>query len=655
MNRIVSVLLVGLFFCPSILFAKEYKIVSPDNKSRIEVTVDKRDGISAKIFFLDKKMLGLGPIGIEIDGLGLMGDSPKVRRVNYREVDDILVPAVREKRAKIRDRYKEMEIIFKDPFSLIFRVYDDGAAYRIKTDIGGEIKVKNEVVNFIFPSDDKVFYPTDEGFFTHSERLYESLDIKEITPDKLASTPFLVSRKDGISVLISETGLEDYPGFYVYGDDEDPLKLNVKFPHFVLKEELVRDRDVKPVERADYIAKTDGTRFFPWRVIAFSEEDKDILGNDIIYRLSPECRIDDPSWIKPGKVSWDWWNASNNIGVPFKSGVNTATYKYHIDFAAEYGLEYIILDEGWSTPADLFEMNPDVDVPEICRYGEEKGVGIILWVLWNALDKDLEKALDQFAEWDVKGIKVDFMQRDDQWMVNYYWRVSREAAKRKMLVDFHGSYKPAGLRRAYPNMITREGVKGLENCKWSEDITPDHDCTLPFIRQFAGPIDYTPGAMRNAQKKNYSISFTRPMSQGTRAHQLALYVVFESPLQMLADAPSNYFKEPLSMEFLSIVPSVWDETIPLFGKIGDYVGVARRSGKEWYIGAITDWDARDFEIDLDFLPQGSYELIEFKDGINAANHAEDLAKESQKVKSGDKIKIHLAPGGGYAAVIRQKE
>ena len=634
--------------------SKDYELLSPNGNSKVIVDIDKKDGINATLFFLGEEMLSIGPIGIEIDGEEPFGESPKSRRVNYREYDESIFPAVREKRAEVVDRYNEMEIIFREPFRLVFRVYDDGVAYRIKTDIERDIRVVNEISGFTFPSDSRVYYPLDESYFTHSERSYEFLDISAIGPDMMASTPFLVSREDGKSILITEVDLQDYPGMYVFGDDKDPLRFNIKFPPFVTRTELIRDRDVKPVETASHIAETDGSRYYPWRLASFYQDDKDILASDIVYRLSPECRIDDTSWIKPGKVSWDWWNATNNRNVPFRSGVNTDTYKYHIDFAAEYGLDYIILDEGWSTPADLFEINPDVDVPEICRYAEYRDVGVILWVLWNALDKDLERALDQFADWGVRGIKVDFMQRDDQWMVNYYWKVSKAAAERDMLVDFHGAYKPAGLRRAYPNMITREGVKGLENCKWSRDITPDHDCTLPFIRQFAGPMDYTPGAMRNAGKANYHISFTRPVSQGTRAHQLALYVVFESPLQMLADAPSAYYGEPLSMEFLADVPTVWDETIALFGSVADYAGIARRSGNDWYIGAITDWDAREFEVKLDFLPAGEYELVEYADGINADRHAEDLQKQVSNVESSDNIVIRMAPGGGYAAILRLK-
>ncbi len=654
MKRIILVALIGLMFNTINVFAKKYNLSSPSGDASVEVIVDKSLGISAKVFFQEQEIVILGPIGLDVVDFGMLGKSPRVRRVNYREVNEMIYPAVHEKRSEIIDQYKEMEIIFREPFKLIFRVYDDGVAYRLKTDLEGEIKVRNEMSGFQFPKDEKVFFPTDVSFFTHSERAYDFLDLSEISEEKFASTPFLVSREDGISVLITEVDLEDYPGLYVFGNDNQSLHLDVKFPHFVLKEEFGRDRDVKPVEVAEFIAKTDGNRFFPWRVVAFNKEVKDILGNDIVFRLAPECRIDDTSWIMPGKAIWDWWNASNNAGVSFKSGVNTATYKYHIDFAADFGLEYVILDEGWSTPADLFEINPEVDIPEICRYAEEKGVGVILWVLWNALDKDLEKALDQFETWGVKGIKVDFMQRDDQWMVNYYWRVSKAAAERHLLVDFHGAYKPCGLRRAYPNMITREGVKGLEHNKWGEELTPDHDCTLPFIRQFAGPIDYTPGAMRNAEKANFHPAFTRPMSQGTRAHQLALYVVFESPLQMLADAPSYYYKEPLSMEFLAAVPSVWDESVPLFGKVGDYVGIARQNGDEWYIGAITDWDARDLEIDLSFLPQGQFELTQYKDGINADRHAEDLTREVINISAEDKVMIHLAPGGGWAAILRLK-
>jgi alpha-glucosidase len=637
----------------TVVMGEEYTLVSPGAKSKVVVTADKKLGVTAKVFYLDKQVADIGPVAMEVYNGKVLGTSPVVRKVNKRSVDETINPPVQQKRKQIRDQYAEMEIIFKDPFSLIFRAYDDGIAYRFKTALEGEITIKNEQATIGFPQDENLWIPTDVSMFTHSERSYRQMKLTEVGKDSLSSVPILVDRADGIKLLVTEADLEDYPGIYFYGSNGTSLQ--AKFPPYVLTTKLLRDRNVRPDQVADYIAKTRGNRFFPWRVVAFAAEDKDIIGNDIVYRLASPCRIDDPSWIRPGKVAWDWWNANNNKGVAFRSGVNTETYKYYIDFAAKYGIEYIILDEGWSKPADLFEMNPEVNVPEICKYGQSKGVNIILWCLWNALEKDLDKALDQFKAWDVKGIKVDFMQRDDQAMVNYYWKVSKAAAERKMLVDFHGAYKPCGLERTYPNMLTREGVKGLEHNKWSTDISPDHDCTLPFIRMFAGPLDYTPGAMRNAEKANFKAAFTRPMSQGTRAHQLGLYVVFESPLQMLADAPSAYLREPESMQFLAKVPSVWDETVPLAGKVGDFIAVARQSGKDWYVGALTDWTPRNLEIKLDFLPAGTYELTEWTDGINADQYAEDLKVTTRTVKSGEVITVKMAPGGGYAGVIKAKE
>jgi alpha-glucosidase len=292
-----------------------------------------------------------------------------------------------------------------------------------------------------------------------------------------------------------------------------------------------------------------------------------------------------------------------------------------------------------------------MNIEELFAYAKEKNVGIILWMLWNALDKDFDRALDQFEKWGAKGIKVDFMQRDDQKMVNFYEKVAKAAAEHRLLVDFHGSYKPTGLRRAYPNVLTREGVRGLENNKWSKDVTPKHDVTLPFIRMFAGPMDYTPGAMINATANDFRDIFNRPMSQGTRCHQLAMYVVFESPLQMLADSPSHYLKEPECMEFLSAVPTVWDETRELNAKIGEYVAVARKRGEAWYIGAMTNWTPRDLEFDLNFLGTGNYKMMSWADGINADRYASDYKKQTRTVTGTEKLKVHLAPGGGWAAML----
>ncbi|MFV0267040.1 MAG: glycoside hydrolase family 97 catalytic domain-containing protein, partial [Draconibacterium sp.] len=444
------------------------------------------------------------------------------------------------------------------------------------------------------------------------------------------------------------------PGMWLRGCDENKNALKGKFAGVVLEEKKENDRDVRPVKYADYIAQCSGPRVFPWRVMLITENDAALVESTLIYQLAPEQKIENTDWIKPGKVAWDWWNANNIYGVDFESGVNNETYRYFIDFASENGLEYIILDEGWYHLGDVLDVVDEIDIQELVDYGKTKNVEIILWVVWKTLDEKLVEALDQFQEWGVKGIKIDFMQRDDQWMVNFYEKIAMECAKRQLLVDYHGAYKPSGLDRAYPNVVSYEGVKGLENAKWSNLPDPEHDVTLPFIRMVAGPMDFTPGAMINKTKKNFSQVFTEPMSQGTRCHQLGMYVVYESPLQMLADNPSNYYREPGCMEFLSVVPSVWDDTKVLDARVNDYIAVARRSGDSWYVGAMTDWDPRTLELKLDFLGEGTYTMKVWKDGVNATKHAADFAQETVEVTSGSTVKVNMAPGGGWVAIIEKK-
>ena len=484
---------------------------------------------------------------------------------------------------------------------------------------------------------------------SHNERKYLPQRLSEIAPAFIATLPAVVDVGGGNKVAIAESDVEEYPGLWLRGTGGNGLAAT--FPPYPLKEKLERDRDLQVVESADYIASTSGTRTFPWRVIGIAEKDGDLLTNQIVWLLEKPSQIQDTSWIKPGKVAWDWWNANNVYDVDFKSGVNTATYKYYVDFAAKYGIPYIILDEGWYKLGNCLDVVPELNMEELTAYAKEKNVGIILWVVWKTLDDQLEPALDQYAKWGVKGIKVDFMQRSDQILINYYHRVSRETAKRKMLVDFHGDQKPATMTRTWPNLISTEGVRGLEWSKWSADAEPKHNVTLPFTRMFLGPMDYTPGAMLNAQKNTFAPIFNRPMGLGTRCHMLAMYVVFESPLQMLADSPSNYLREPEVMDFLGPVPSVWDETKVLDARIADYVAVARRNGHDWYVGAMTDWTPRELEIDFSFLPEGSFQMEAFQDGVNADRQASDYKMVKSQVNRTTKLKIKLAPGGGWAARI----
>jgi alpha-glucosidase len=482
-----------------------------------------------------------------------------VTDVQRRAVSQEIIPVIPEKYTIIKDHFNELVIIFENNYSLIFRAYNNGVAYRFNTSFNGSIKVISEQATFDFDGGNRIYFPEEEGFFSHNERIYLHMLLDTMSVGRLASLPTLITTmSSGPKILIAESALWDYPGMWV--ETGPKSKLNGVFPHYPIKSQLEpeSDRDMPVTKYADYIAKTEGKRSFPWRILVIAKTDTDLITNQLVYQLADELKIEDPSWIKPGKVAWDWWNANNIYGIDFTAGINTETYKYYIDFASKYGIEYIILDEGWYRLGNLLDVVPEMDVEELINYGKKKNVGIILWVIWKTLEDQLEEALDQFEKWGAAGLKVDFMQRDDQQMVKYYWKIAAEAAKRKLLVDFHGAYKPAGLRRTYPNVLTREGVKGLEHSKWGGAISPKHNLTLPFIRMVTGPMDYTPGAMINAQSENFSSIYTRPMSMGTRAHQVAMYIIYESPLQMMADSPSNYLKEPECTEFISRIPTTWD-------------------------------------------------------------------------------------------------
>ena len=624
-----------------------YTLDSPDK--RIEVRIHTGEGITYDVALKGKALVTGAAVAMDVDHHTL-GENAKVKGTKERSADDWLEPVVRQKFAKIHEQYKELRIELDGNYAVIFRAYPEGVAYRLETSLPEkEVKVYSEKASFPFAGDWTVYYPQEDGFMSHNERKYLPHPLKDIAKGELATLPAVVDA-DGVKVAIAESGLEDYPGLWLSGTASDTLEAT--FPPYPLKEELVRDRDLHVTQSADYIAMTKGTRAYPWRVMGIAEHDGDLLTSELVWLLEDPSRVQDTSWIKPGKVAWDWWNDTNLYGVDFKAGVNTQTYKYYIDFASKYGIPYIILDEGWYKLGNVLDVVPEINIPEIVEYGKQKNVGVILWVVWKTLGDQLIPALDQYEKWGVKGIKVDFMQRSDQSLIQYFYRVTQECAKRHMLVDYHGDQKTAVMTRTWPNLISTEGVRGLEWDKWSAETDPKHDVTLPFTRMFLGPMDFTPGAMLNASMRAFRPVFERPMSLGTRCHQLAMYVVFESPLQMLSDSPSNYLREPETMEFLGPVPSVWDDTKVLDGKIAEYVAVARRSGKEWYVGAMTDWTARDLEIDLSFLPDGKYSMQSFEDGANAELNASDYKMKKATVSKGTKLKIHLAPGGGWAARIR---
>lgn len=648
--RSALTVIAGVALCASAATAQTTRtpltVSSPNGALTVTVGVDGQ--LTWSVAAAGRPILSPSRLALTLEDGRVLGDKPVVTGTTTRRVDRELRPVVRYRRASVRDAFNERRIDFTGHYALVVRAFDDAVAYRWVTSIPGEITVRDEAATFAFTGDHQLYFPEETDLISHQERLYKTPKISEVKPGQFASLPALAVVPGGPKVAITESDLLDYPGMDLTVGDA-PHTLRGLFPAYPLKTEMVRDRTERVTERAPYIARTRGTRDFPWRILVIADRDSVLLDTDIVYRLASETTMTDTGWIKPGKVAWDWWNFNNIYGVPFRAGVNTDTYKHYIDFAADHGIEYVMLDEGWYPLGDLLSVVPAMDMDALAAHARARGVGLVMWVVWKTFDQQMEAVLDRFEQWGVKGIKVDFMQREDQWMVNYYERVAKAAGKRRLLVDFHGSYKPTGLHRTYPNVLTSEGVVGLEHNKWGENASPDNAVTFPFLRMMAGPVDYTPGAMMNAAKADFKPVFNRPMSQGTRCHQLAMYVVYESPLQMLADSPSNYRREPESLAFLSRVPAVWDETRILSAAVGEHILVARRSGQDWYVGALTNWTARDIDVDLSFLGTGRFEAEIHRDGPNADRVGVDYVRDVRPANGGETLKIHLAPGGGFAA------
>lgn len=645
-------LLIFFFVTPSVL-AQDYTLASPDG--RISLEVHAAEKITWNVSLEKVPVIAPSTLSLEVND-EILGQKPKVRTDKRREVRENIKPVVPLKSKNVKNNYNELLLTFRGNYAIAFRVYNDGVAYRFQTSFKKDITVNRENMEVHFPAGYTIYFPEEDSYISHYERSYTDTLLPAITKAQFCSLPTLLTSRKGINVLVTEADLFDYPNMFMYGTGGNAL--TAEFPKAVLEttpNPKRPDRSEKITKKAEYIALTDGTRNFPWRVFTITEDDGALVESNLVFKLSSPPKLENTSWIRPGKVAWDWYNANNIYGVDFRAGLNTETYKYYIDFAAAHNLPYIILDEGWSkSTTDLSAPNPGLDLMELIRYGKSKKVGIILWMLWQPLNQNMESLLDKFAGWGVKGIKVDFMQRADQEMVNFYDRLARESGERKLLVDLHGAYKPTGLHRTYPNVLTFEGLKGSENNKWSNDITPDHNLTLPFIRMVAGPMDYTPGVMVNANKESFHDIFDTPMSMGTRCHQLAMYIIYESPLQMLADSPTNYYREPESTRFIAQIPVTWDETHVFEAKVSDYILMARKKGDKWYVGAMTDWTPREFTLDCSFLGEGNYQIAIMKDGINADRNANDYKQVTKTITSESVLQLDLAPGGGWAAIIEKE-
>ena len=676
MNKSTFFLFALLLLAVSAFAQKQYTLQSPDGK--ITVTVSEEEIIEMNseqseywLYYSVKHeetvVLDKSEIAMHIDNGKTLGISskPSIISAKTKSVDQI-VKAPFYKRAEIRDQYNELVLNFKGNYKVIFRAYNEGVAYRFQTDFKKPFEVRRETAQFNFDDDYQALVPyvlrragqegdlINQQFYNSFENTYTHMALSQMDTQKLAFLPLLVELKDGKKAVITEADLEDFPGLYLRNENGKNGLSAVHAPYPKTREQGGHNNLQWIVkERENYIAKVEGKRSFPWRCIVISESDKELADSDLVYLLAAPSRVEDVSWIQPGKVAWDWWNAWNIYGVDFPAGINNDTYKYYIDFASQYGIEYVILDEGWAVnkQADLFQVVPEIDIQELVDYGAERNVGIVLWVGYAAIDKDMEHVCQHYADMGVKGFKVDFMDGDDQMIVDFYYRMAETAAKYHLFIDFHGAYKPTGLHRTYPNVLNHEGVYGLEQAKWdNQSDLVTNEVTIPFIRMVAGPMDYTQGAMKNAQKDNFAAIYTEPMSQGTRCRQLAEYVIFESPFNMLCDSPSNYLNEDECTQFIANVPTTWDETVVLDGKVGEYLVIARRKDFRWYVGAITNWEERDIYLDLSVLPNfGAKSGHIFRDGVNANRVAKDYVAEQIQVM-GNKIKLHLAKGGGAVVV-----
>ena len=641
---------------------KKYEVQSPDSKLKISVNV--ADKITFTLTHENDLLIDSSPISLSLSTGEVWGRDAKVKGSPLTNTVKVS-PSPFSTSDAINEKYQEMTIEFKDGWALKFRAYDDGMAYRFVSHKKGNYNILNEEISFTFPRDFKAYIPYIKESYAKKdplqgsfENIYTYDNVSKLNPDSLMFLPILVEADNGKKICITEVDLESYPGMYLQKNGESSL--GGYFAKYPLKKKQGGHNMLQQFvqERENYIAKVSGKREFPWRVAIVSTDDTQLAVSNFTYRLAEPSRLSDISWIKPGKVAWDWWNNWNIYGVDFKAGINNNTYKYYIDFASEHGIEYVILDEGWAVnlQADLLQVIPEIDIPELIAYGKERNVGIILWAGYWAFDRDMENVCKHYSEMGVKGFKVDFMNRDDQEMVDIIYRSSETAARYKLLLNFHGMYKPTGLQRTFPNILNIEGVNGLEQMKWAPDTLDmvTYDVTIPFIRMVAGPMDYTQGAMRNAAKGNYEPINSEAMSQGTRCRQLALYVVFVSPLNMLCDSPTEYMKEPQSLEFIAQIPTTWDESIAINGKVAEYVTLARRKGNDWYIGGITNWDERDMDIDLSFLPQGNYKVTLFTDGANAHKKGIDYKYKEFTINSTESLNLHLAPGGGFAAKLEKQ-
>ena len=652
----LALAIIACQFCEA---AGKKEISSPDG--RIKVVVEATDKVFYSVFYNEKLLLAPSIINLTLaDGTALTGKI-SFRKISTRQNHSHIVSPVPEKRINIPDVYNELTIRFRQPISLVFRVYNDGLAYRFLTHFSDSIIIKEETAEYNFPENHTVYFPevvkreNADIFHTSFEEPYQVKSLDSLLNGNFCFTPILIAPTQGPKLVITESDLHDYPGMFITGNNNKTV--TGRFAPFPIEETVAEGEFPQAIvtKRADYIAATKGTRSFPWRVMIIAANDKELPANDLVYRLASPSKLNDHSWIQPGKGTDEWIIGVNLFNVPFKSGVNTATYKFYIDFAHKFGFERIMMDAGWSDYKDLFKINPDINMDEIAAYAKQKNIRLSMWTLAMTLERQLEPALEQFNKWGVDFIMTDFMDRDDQLMVNFYDRIAEAAAQHKIMIMFHGAYKPAGFNRTYPHAMTREGVLGSEYNIWSEKATPEHNLLLPFIRMVSGPMDYEPGILDNATAKTFRPIGDKVMAMGTRCHQSAMFIVYESPIQIFSGNPSQGLLEPEFMKLVGSIPTVWDTTIVIDAKLGDYIITARKKGDDWFIGAMCDWSPRELSVELPFLEIGNYQATLLEDGVNADRYASDYKLSKRKVSKSDKIPVKMAPGGGFIMRLQKEK
>ena len=631
---------------------KKYVLSSPDGTLKVEISAGNE--LAYQVMHGNDTILSHSNIGLVLENGTIVGKTPRITGERRRKIkDNIESPFYRFKEFVATGN--ELDLKLKGGFGIIFRAYNEGVAYRFYTTQSSDIIIKEEQAEFNFKEDYTAYLPYTTNDKKPMAMAYQN--VYDITPlskaqPKLAFLPVTVDC-GSVKLTLLESDLEAYPGMFVQSQ-QGKYGLKGVFAPYPAKTDFYPWRKQEYVtETTDFISRSRGSRSYPWRVLAITEKDTDMPVNNLVYALASPNRIGDTSWIKTGKVAWDWWNDWNLKGVPFKAGINMDTYKYYIDFASRNGLEFIVLDEGWYDPksGDMLTVIPELDLPELIVYGKSKGVEIVLWTVFNVLDSQLESACKKYADMGIKGFKVDFLDRDDQTAVEMVYRIAEMTARYKLTLDLHGIYKPTGINRTYPHIINFESVFGMEEVKWTDikNNMPLYDVTFPYIRMMAGPVDYTPGAMRNATKADWRAMYYTPASMGTRCHQLAAYIVHDSPFTMLCDAPTNYLNEQECVDFIASLPVEVDSTFIASGELGKYIVTVRKKDVNWYIGGMTNWDERDVQLDFSFLPEGmSYTAVLFKDGVNANKQAEDYRKETIRIDKDSRLTLHLASGGGFA-------